>query len=149
MRARFLIMGLMLLMLAPMVQAEIYKWVDERGNVHYGERPHGAQAEELKIRNQPGKTRAADPQQRLEKQKRLLQGYERKRREDSKQREEADKKAAEKKQACSQTRDRLQAYEESQYLYRLDENGERQILTDAERAAETDRLRTDIKQYCN
>lgn len=149
MSVRQLMTILGLLMLAPLAQAAIYKWVDERGNVHYGERPVGSQAEELKISNDPGPVPAVPEQERLEKQQRLLQGYEKRRAEDRKQRDDEAKKAEERKQACLKVRDKLRYFEESRYLYRLGENGERRILTNEERAAETDRLRGEVKRYCD
>lgn len=42
---------------APAMATGIYKWVDENGQVHYGERPAGSQAEQVHIRTNETVTR--------------------------------------------------------------------------------------------
>lgn len=150
---RHLLLGLLLMLMSalmPAAQAGVYKWVDEQGHVHYGERPHGSQAEEMKIRSDPGgSSHKADPGSALERQQHLLQSYELERRTEKAQRDKAAAAEAEKKTKCLQARDRLKTYEEAHYMYRLDDKGERHVLSDAERAKETAQLRADIKQYCS
>lgn len=150
-RTKWLPVLLLIMMsaLAPSVQAAVYKWVDEQGKVHYGERPRGAQAEELKIKPQSeAQTKPIDPAHRLERQKRLLQSYENKRQAEKKQRQKSAEVEAENQRKCTEARDQLKGYEEARYLYNLDGKGERKILTDAERAKETAELRDAIRKYC-
>lgn len=137
-----------LLALAPAAQAAIYKWVDEDGNVHYGERPPLPDATPLAIPNQPEKARPGAERERLERQKRMLEGYARKRAEERRQREEAARKAEQRKRACIEARDKFQAFERARYLYRLDENGERVVLNEEERAARMEKLRDRIRRNC-
>jgi len=50
---------LLILLLSPSVHAEIYKWVDERGNVHYGDEPAAPGAEP--VQDLPGLSTYAPP----------------------------------------------------------------------------------------
>ncbi len=56
----------------PAVAAEVYKWVDEKGKVHYGDRPlPGAQS--MRLKDVPQVTPIAG--EREEKRERLLQVF--------------------------------------------------------------------------
>lgn len=59
-----LILALFLLPLA--AQAEIYKWVDEKGNIHYGDEPRGKGAE--RMRRLPGLSTYSPPPMPKEKE---------------------------------------------------------------------------------
>ncbi len=51
--------------------AEIYKWTDDRGRIHYGDRPQGGQAIQLDVPNNPSPDQS--PDQRVSDQQRLLE----------------------------------------------------------------------------
>ena len=130
--------------------AEIYKWVDAEGQVHYGQRPAGNDAQEMNVKQPEAQEPAAGPsmEERRAKQQRLLDSFKRKH-----AREKAAKQAEKERQAkqhrlCLEAKDRLKGYRQAQYLYRLDQNGKRVPLSDAERAAQTQALEQKVKKNC-
>lgn len=127
--------------------AEVYKWVDEQGRTHYGDKPADDSALSVDVESENPEV---DPvlEERRRKRDKLLEQFADERR---KAAEEAEKLAAEKaerERKCEQTRNRLWQYEHSPYLYETTENGERRILNDAERAAEENRLREFLEKNC-
>ena len=127
--------------------AEIYKWVDEEGNVHFGDRPKNAEAEQLKLPAPAPPSPTPDRRDRLETQQRMLDVY-REEREQKKQAVAEEKARRKRLEArCNAARDQLRNYKESQ-LYDLTSDGERKFLTDSERQATIDELAAQIKKYC-
>jgi hypothetical protein len=133
------------------ISGKIYKWVDESGKVHYGAHapPSSESTQEMEIRL-PQDTPEDSPsdeqkQQRLEKR---LQVYEEirqeKRERQAQEREERKRKA----QQCGRLRLELNDYQEGGLLYRLDDQGNRHFLTDAEIAREIDQLQDLIARNC-
>jgi hypothetical protein len=128
--------------------AQVYKWVDEKGTIHYGERPpQGKKAQEVEQRlanpgSAPGK--AAQPswkEQDLEFRKRRIETEQTETK--SKQQEAANR------QACNQSRDQLAQMRLARRLYRLDEKGERVFQSDDERNASIARLEQLVSERCH
>ncbi len=134
----------------PVSAGEIYKYVDENGNITYGDRPSGSPTEE----RMNVVTRATDPDQvqasvdaTLELEERLEQSREA-RAEKKAAREEARQVAEQRAQKCTENRDKLARYDESLRLYRQDANGERKYLDDAEREKAKQHVQGLIKEFC-
>ena len=127
--------------------AQVYKWVDEKGVTHYGERPpHGKKAQEVEQRLAnpgPAPGKAAQPswkEQDLEFRRRQIQAEQTEAK--NKQRE------ASQGQACNQARDQLAQMRSARRLYRLDEKGERVFQSDDERNASIARLEQLVLERC-
>ena len=130
---------------------DIYKWTDEDGNVHYGDRPSGDSSEErLGISSKP--TNQASVQARVESH------YER----DVATKEEAAAaagggpseedllaQAREKAQKCETYKARLQKFVTSRRLYKQDESGERVYLDEEQTHAARERVENQVQEYCN
>ena len=126
---------------------QVYKWVDDKGVTHYGERPpQGKKSQEVEQRlanpaSTPGK--AAQPgwkEQDLEFRRRRIQ---------TEQTEAKDQqREASQRQACNQARDQLAQMKSARRLYRLDEKGERVFQADDERNASTARLEQLVAERC-
>jgi len=127
--------------------AQVYKWVDEKGVTHYGERPPpGKKAQEVEQRlanpgSAPGK--AAQPgwkEQDLEFRRRRIET------------EQAETKQKQEQEAlrrdCNQARDQLAQMKAARGLYRLDEKGERVFQSDEQRNASIARLEKLISEHC-
>lgn len=130
---------------------EIYKWTDEDGNVHYGDRPTGAATEE-RLAMTYRRTDNAAVQQRV--QARVEATVARREARSAAAAEEqaaADEAAAaaERAQQCERARARLETYLQSQRLYRTDENGERVYLDDAQRETARQKAEEKITEYCS
>ncbi|MEM7251199.1 MAG: DUF4124 domain-containing protein [Pseudomonadota bacterium] len=134
------------LALAHPAVADVYRWTDEAGNVHYGSRPPNENAEPVKIAPRG----PVDPnrESRAAKQKRLLRAYEKERRDKRKAdraRERAERKVARK---CKRLAKRIANAQTAKYIYRKNEQGERTILSHEDRAAYEKRLRSQHKKHC-
>jgi FKBP-type peptidyl-prolyl cis-trans isomerase len=145
------ILAALLLAMPPLAaSAEIVKWVDDKGQVHYSDQAP-PQAKKAKTLNLPAAPSAPPPppaeaKSTAEKERDFQQ-----RRMDA---EAAEKKAAEaQKQAeqdrrnCAAARSNLQSLESGRVV-RYDENGEKVFLDDAQRAAAMEQARKDISQWC-
>lgn len=146
----FLTMISMLMFTPLATNAKIYKWVDEKGNVHYGaEKPENAEAERVKVKIKPSfgnneeameeKTEAEgenkDKSKKAEKPKEQLEG-------------EAIIPKKEKAKLCKQSRERLKNIQNSARLKARDENGKLQILSKKERDKRLAGAKNDVKEYC-
>jgi len=131
--------------------SDIYKWVDENGNVQYGDRPDGnPEAQRLAIAS-----RSTDPA----RVKSEIESVAATRAKSAERREAADADAAtqaqaraeaeERAQKCASYRQTLQKLVTSRRLYRQDDNGERVYLDDTEAQAARERAEEQVNEYCN
>jgi hypothetical protein len=141
--------------LAAGVHAAMYKWVDEQGVTHYGEKPPpGRKAQPVQIRKAP----AADPSKekdspaRLQEQEREFQQRRvdrlEKEREAEKEQARVRAEAQQMKKACIAARNNLEALNKDVPVYRLDEKGERRFVENKNRAAEIAQAKKEIGTYC-
>ena len=131
------------------VAGEIYKWVDEEGNVHYEDRPIATSSLEhvdIVSRNTDDtavqarvdaarEARAAAAQVAAEAPPEMSQ-------------EELRAEQAARQEKCQMYRNQLEAFLRSTRLYREDDAGERQYLSDDEVMAARTRVEGQIKEYC-
>ena len=130
--------------------SEIYKWVDEDGGIHYGDRPTGAASEErLTVRSRPTDPEAVQSQvvarlnaqtTRAEAEANAPQGP---------SEEELRAEARERAEKCSTYRQRLEKFVQSRRLYREDESGERVYLDEDEAQAARERVQNQVEEYCS
>ena len=138
---------LLLAALTPAQAADVYKWVDEQGRTHYGDRPADESALSVDVESE---NPDADPvlQERRSKRDKLLEQFADERRQEAEKAEKLAAEKAERERKCASARDKLWQYEHSPYLYELDNEGERRILNDAERAAEENKVRRFLEKNC-
>lgn len=118
----------------------VYKWVDDDGNVHYGERPPEEEqkdAEQVRIQKGPDTDEAAD-----ESDTRGDDGG------DDGNEDSGPNDAIQKKQ-CELSREILQRYQDAKFLTKEGEDGEKRRLTEEEKQAEIQRVKNDVEKYCN
>lgn len=132
--------------------AQLYKWVDKDGTVHYSDKPPPASAKQekkLNIRNDPapattGAEQAAPAksyvEQDLEYRKRKVEQEE--------ARKKADAEAETERQNCARAQEKLRLYEEAGRVYRIDEGGERQYLSDEGRDQGLAEAREEVAKHC-
>lgn len=134
--------------------AQVFKWVDEKGVTHYGERPpHGQQAQPVETKPSPTPSPGSTPspgkahggenwqERNLEFQKRRIQ------REQQAEREQ--REAKNRQRRCNVARDDLRRLESSRRLYDLNDKGERVYLDDAGRTAALERARRSVERSCS
>ena len=142
---------LFITLFAPIVvNGSVYKWVDENGKVHYGDQPQAkTPAVEVDIDDSaPVSSGNDDRLSRAEKRERLLQSMEEDRVEKQEQREKQKALNEQNRKKCNRYRDRMRHYQRASGLYRLDNNGNRVYMSDADRSRATKNLQAKIKKYC-
>ena len=137
--------GLVALMLAlalSAASAQVFKWVDENGRVHYGEKPPpGTKANAMKTPAAAPNSPAAP--QDVQSQEREFRGRQIKKKEDE-ARQAQD--AANRDALCRYSKELLSIAERAS-LFRM-EKGERVFYSDAEQKAEIESRRAAVKQNC-
>lgn len=128
--------------------ADVYRWVDEEGIVHYSDKPKNLQSAE-KIEIKMGSVLKDDNQQeRMKKQKRLLSAIKEER--NIKKQKQAEKRKVKKKRKlrCQQARNTLNNFD-GRRLYNIDKDGNRVYLSDQAREQEAQRARDAITYWCS
>ncbi len=133
---------------------DIYKWTDDEGTVHYGERAPSNGAKVTKIRSAPkssqdgesvSPSRKADPRIQRDKMIQALQGDRLAREEKKQKQKEINNKL---KMQCAQVKDTLRRYKNSNSLYKLDADGKRYALPESEKQQEIIRMLDEMKKHC-
>jgi len=159
---RKLINGLLLailagawLALAP-ASAETYKWTDAEGKVHYSDQPPPANAKRESTINprKPSKPPAAEKGATAAKPKTYMEQEAafKKRQVETAEREAAEKKKADeeatRKRNCEQAQAELKMLQAGGRLTRAGSQGEREYLSDAQVAQETERTKKTVESWC-
>lgn len=137
------LVALVLALTVPAVSAQVYKWVDERGRVQYGDKPP-AGVNATPIEPPPAPQGQPRPPEDLAAKEAEF------RRRQIQKREEEEKLAREEKrrqQECDQAKNRLTFSERARRPFRMDSDGP-VYLSDAERAAEIETLKAAVAKYC-
>ena len=130
-------------------QSEIYKWIDENGNVHFDDRPGSGNKEKIEIKTtETSSSPNTELQDRVKQEKQLLEIYEEERQENKLIKAEQREEKMELKKKCAQAKDYKRTLDESYGLYFLDEEGERVNLSAEEKDAELREIKEFIKKNC-
>lgn len=131
--------------------AEIYKWTDENGSVHYTDKPISEQAEHMAIRSRPTDNDQvqAQVQARLEKAMTAAEA-------DAAAalanpqptKEELREQARERAARCDTYKERLTNFVQARHLYREDDDGGRVYLDETEMQAARDRVQKQVEENC-
>jgi hypothetical protein len=143
---RVIVLCLLLLCVAS-ARGEVYKCTDAAGEVQFTDHPCTGVSTYVGRKAAP--TEEQGPDEHMEKTRRLLDAMQQER--EQAEREKAQQKAAaEKRQReCASARDYLRNVSNASNLYRLDEKGNRVILSDEERNNATDAARARVAQWCD
>jgi hypothetical protein len=130
--------------------AEFYRWTDEAGRVHYGERPPAEGAERIAIESPSTATDPPpDEAARRARRERLLESFEYERSRKAEAAAEAERREQRRRRDCDRAK---QAWARLNYpgpIYLTDEEGTRRYLDEAGRVAEKARLRPAYRQACD
>jgi len=130
---------------------EIYKWTDEDGNLHYGDRPTGVITEE-RLAMTYNRTNGGAVQKRVQARVEATTAREEARTEAAAADQEAEENAAiaaERERKCERSRTRLETYLQSRRLYRTDDNGERVYLDDGQRTEARRKAEEQVAEFCS
>ena len=138
---RTLPVALMLSLLTLPCMAEVYKWTDANGKVHYSDKAVG-NGEAIRIPKSAGTD--TDAQTKLQQFRNQLEGS---RQNKQDQVEAAQKLAGEQQAACEQTRLRLQRYEEIGQIVQV-KDGQRVYLDYKQKDAQMADMRQFLRDNC-
>lgn len=145
MKIRFLALAA-LLALAPAIgwSGSVYKWVDENGVVHYGDKqPEGEKSEEMRVRTSTGSGQPSQPSTD-DSGEQDGDGQSGNGDSDEQQADSGDSKDPE---ACKQARENLKVIEENARI-RMEVDGEKRYLTEEEIQEQKERMQEIIDQAC-
>lgn len=132
--------------------AEIYKWVDAEGNVHYAQqRPSDANAEKLDIQQEPTTTFGTGKKQAVESEAAAQDGEQKPTEEPAAKEEKKVETPAEKKQrleACANARKSLATMESIGRIRSKDAEGNYSYLSQQQKEAQMKQARDLIKKTC-
>ena len=129
------------------VSAEIYKWVDENGNTHFGDRPDTEDAEKVKVHSAPD----IDPAllERLKKQQKMLDIYDEERQEHKAEQAAIEEEKKKRAANCTRAQKELEGMRNASFLYQnTDDPKNPEILSDKQRADETVKAEERVKEWC-
>ena len=139
---------ILFLFMALPVNAGVYKWTDEQGNVHYGDKPvNQKQATELQINSNvnTGVTHSAGDNKERDRMLQELQD-DRGAREKIKAEQRVERKK--RKKACVQLKKRLLQHQRASSVYKRDAKGERVYYTSEERDEKVKNINKGIAKNC-
>ena len=140
--------------LSAIADSEIFKWVDEEGNVHYSDcpPPPSCDAETIQTEPEPDPTEVRRAQQRLDQM--LAEQEEHKtervqvKLEEERRRVLAMKFAVAKKQVCIRARQNLHVLQVQRPVFYINEDGEYVYLDEETRLSEIARMSRLIAENC-
>jgi len=145
-RLRAILFVLVYLLSNVVFAAGVYRWVDEQGNVQFGDDP--GRTKEAKSVKLPA-FKGADPAylKRLEQQKKYLNARQEERQKGAESKVKDKKLQEEMAARCKDAQDRLKMFTESSQVY-VEENGGRRYLDKGQMSTGKQRANDEVKKYC-
>lgn len=152
MNHRFSLLALAGLLIVTNIQAEVYRWVDQQGKVHYSDRLDRGGAQRFEISEPDSELdrmerENMEAEQKVQRQ-RLLDAYREEREDEMLDRLKTEAEERQRAIKCAQARKQLSAYESSR-LYRPQQGGGRYYLSSDERRQELDSARAAVSYWCD
>ncbi|MDH1262142.1 DUF4124 domain-containing protein [Pseudomonas sp. GD03944] len=135
----------LLLMVPGLVAAEIYRWTDANGRVHFGQRPAVEGAEQIQVKPQVVETDQAT-RERMERMERF---YDARRQEQAQDSAASAERRSKQQQECSELRHRLAQMPEGRRYFRQEANGDRTYYSDEQLDAARRQLRDRVSERCS
>lgn len=129
--------------------AEIYRWTDDDGNVHYTDKPLGDSPVRLAIESRPTDNARVQAQVQQRQERRAAAAEAAASADDGPTPEELRAQARERDERCNTYKARLTSFVQSRRLYREDENGERIYLSDDEIDAARAKVQRQVEENCD
>ena len=139
------ILFLAALLVALGAQAQIYKWVDEKGVTHYGEAPPpDKKASKVEVPNNPAASQPSPPQdwskREIEFKKRQL---------DREAKEKSDVQQEQRReQECSRARAQLAFEQQPGRHYQMNDKGEKAFRSDDQQAGVVAEAKRKVDEFC-
>ncbi len=151
-RVGIITVALLAIIFSGAASAEIFKWVDANGKVHYSDRKVSSQAQVLNIKTGVETLENTDQsvEERLLQKQRYVNFLESERVERQEKRIEAQQQEDKQRKLCAAMQDNLKSYNQGNYRwYELDEkSGERSYLSDDQISSKKQALEDEINSNC-
>ena len=152
--SKALLFGLLCCGLIGAATAQVFKWVDENGVTHYGERPpQGQKAQPVEAKPSstpaPGSSSSSGKAQGSENWQDQNLEFQRRRIQREQQAERDQRVAKDKQRRCNIARDDLWRLESARRLYDLNDKGERVYLDDTGHKAALEQARRRVDRSCS
>ncbi len=149
----YLVSGLWVLLLLP-VQAEVYKWTDEHGRVHFSDRPPSEDTPEYQLRTPAAKASPVLPEslteaERRARQKKLSDSLQADRREKEQADARRKEQQAKREHNCMVARKQLSATKKYNKIFEYDQQGNRVYYDDAKKQQYLESKRAAVRKWCN
>lgn len=138
---------LLIFLLPSLVIAELYRWTDENGQVHFSDRPHESHSEQVELKAPPLIGQGDDVRQRNERWQRLHSAEQQKADEDAQKQQEKEALQAPQRARCNAARKELEILS-GRVIY-VDENGVGRDVSLEQVAADQKRIREWIAANCS
>lgn len=135
-------------------QADAYKWFDDKGRVHYGDRaPSGSKAELLDLPDAPPEVAqdalmGIDGAERMQRRQRITETLSAERKERESLRKKNAEEKAKKLSDCEKMKIRVGELDSINRFYQRNEKGERVYMTDKERSSYVGEVKQKYKEKC-
>jgi len=144
----------MCLFLVLPVQAEVYKWTDEQGRVHFSDKPPSKDVPEYQLRT-PASAESTSSQESLTdaerraRQKRLSDSLEADRREKQQAETTHKQQQVRREHNCKIARAELTASKRANLVYDYDKQGNRVYYDDAKKQKYLESKRAAVRKWCD
>ncbi len=135
--------------------ADIYKWTDEQGVVHFGDRPNSTEntasqpATIYKVPKNNTANVSSSNKERALKQQKLLDSFQADRRAKKQLRDKKREQTKAKKYNCQVATDKSKRYKTASRIYTRNDEGEKVYLDDKQRQKETELMAQQVKKWCD
>jgi hypothetical protein len=136
---------LLCLLLPGLAAAEIYRWTDANGQVHFGQRPAAAGAQQIEVKPQV----VERDQLTREREERTNRFYDARREEQAQASAVAAERQAKRAAECQELRRRLGNIPEGYSYYRTDASGERSYYSDEQVDTARQQLQSRVSERCS
>ena len=136
---------LCLLLLPGLAAAEIYRWTDANGQVHFGQRPTAAGAEQVEVKPQV----VERDQLTREREERADRFYDARREEQAQASADAAERQAKRAEECRELRNRLASIPEGRRYYRPEADGQRSYYSDEQVDTARQQLQSRVSERCS
>jgi hypothetical protein len=132
------------------LSGEIYKWIDENGNVHYEDRPLGEQVQRVDVISSNTDNAAVQASIEARRARETERAEARTQRGEQEQAAaEATAEAEQRGAKCQESRARMESYLQARRLYNENAAGEREYLDDDGVMQAREKAQAQIQKYCD
>ncbi len=131
------------------LQAGIYRWTDEAGNVHFSDKPVGDKAKEVKVKIVPSTPQSPQStEERKTRAEQFLRAREEERAEKNKEVAEKKRLKKNRKIKCKTAKREYGRLSRARSIYTDGKDGKRNFIGDDERTKVLENAKADIKRWC-